>query len=685
MASYERYQSLVQEAWQYYCQGDQTRMARSLEQSLEYTPYLRSETISDWISKFQELSLKHPQTSVDVDYLTDVLDLEKIFDLTSYQDRDDPKIYSFMRSLLLNENNSYCLLPLQNSNRYHDVKIIYVFDIFSEACFQYEANFIPADKDNWRQQFETIKPILFLAESAWKGNSGAWTKMMTEYAKLTKNPLKEILNYCKLSGIKTVFWNKEDPPNFNVFIDVAQDFEYIFTTDCNCVKKYQNICGHQRVFSLPFAAQPRIHNPHNPTGKTINRVCFAGTWYSHKYEERRTLLRLLLEPALEQDVLDIFDRQFDFPDKRYRFPNNYQKSVIGNLNYAQMLLAYRLYNVFLNVNSVTSSPTMFSRRVFEVLACGTPVISTKSIGMEEMLGNFVKITDSKDSTARHIKNLLNNCEYKQKLGHLGYRYIHQHHTYRHRLNTIFSKVGIKLEIQEPKPLVSVVIVVRSIEALQVSIKNYANQLYQNKELLLILQGDWFCSSNADQTIKDLPNTKVFHVKPNFPLDECYSIGIDNATGCYCSPMKDNDLYGKNFISDLILSLFYTDADVIIKGVYFKYIEGINQLFMVREFKEHQYIKQTQDLLIFQSAAALINMKIFQTIHFRKHNFCFNIAPFLKRCNEHGKKIYSSDKYNYVLYENFNQKPFHFPKILSSDFLNNTSYVCDDLKLKKVMI
>ena len=48
---------------------------------------------------------------------------------------------------------------------------------------------------------------------------------------------------------------------------------------------------------------------------------------------------------------------------------------MGELPYDQMLAAYKMYKVFLNVNSVIDSPTMCARRVFELSACSTPVVS----------------------------------------------------------------------------------------------------------------------------------------------------------------------------------------------------------------------------------------------------------------------------------------------------------------------
>ena len=48
-------------------------------------------------------------------------------------------------------------------------------------------------------------------------------------------------------------------------------------------------------------------------------------------------------------------------------------------------MAYRAYKIFLNVNSVHESPTMFSRRVFELLSSYTNVLSTPSVGITEIL------------------------------------------------------------------------------------------------------------------------------------------------------------------------------------------------------------------------------------------------------------------------------------------------------------
>jgi glycosyltransferase involved in cell wall biosynthesis len=54
-----RYQTLVWVAWYLYCTGYLPEMKRYLEQSLNYTPYSRTKTISDWLKNFSIYAIEN--------------------------------------------------------------------------------------------------------------------------------------------------------------------------------------------------------------------------------------------------------------------------------------------------------------------------------------------------------------------------------------------------------------------------------------------------------------------------------------------------------------------------------------------------------------------------------------------------------------------------------------------------
>ena len=74
--------------------------------------------------------------------------------------------------------------------------------------------------------------------------------------------LKEVLEFCNEIDLKKVFWNKEDPVNYDRFISTAKQFDVIFTSDNRSIQRYVDDCGHENIYSMPFACQPVI----NPIG-----------------------------------------------------------------------------------------------------------------------------------------------------------------------------------------------------------------------------------------------------------------------------------------------------------------------------------------------------------------------------------------------------------------------------------
>ena len=320
------------------------------------------------------------------------------------------------------------------------------------------------------------------------------------------------MEYCRAKAIPTVFWNKEDPPHFDDFIGAAKEFDFVFTSDADCIPLYQESLGHDRVYVLPFAAQPRLHNPSQEEGWTNYPVCFAGSWLQHRYPERAEALQNLLDPALPLG-LHIFDRNLTRRDlgPYYRFPDRYREAMKGYLTYEEMLTAYRCYDVMLNVNTVSDSPTMFSRRVFESLACGTPVVSSESDGMSRMLGEHVRVSRGKEDTIDHLLELMEDDEARVREGHLAYRHVHENHTYRHRMDEVFRRVGLESLVAK-RPSVSVLMPTMRPENVVQCLNNFKKQTYPEKELILILNNAAFDLASIREQTEDIPNVQVLHVE-----------------------------------------------------------------------------------------------------------------------------------------------------------------------------
>lgn len=440
-----------------------------------------------------------------------------------------------------------------------------IMDVFTAACFSPECNLVTFRPDNWKAVLDANPIDLLLVESAWQGNGGSWQYKLASFKKPMGEEVVDVIDYCKARGIKTAFWNKEDPSHFDRFIHRARLFDHVFTTDADMIPKYREQIGHDRVSALPFAAQPRLHHPILETSRKHN-VCFAGAYYALEHDERRADIDLVLRPALPFG-LHIYDRQHGVvgPNaKAYQFPEIYHNCIQGRLEYDDMVKAYKWYKVFLNVNSVKNSPTMFSRRVFELLASGTPVISAHAKGIVEMLGtNLVHITGSEAETTAHLTKLLGDERYWAEIATRGIREILTRHTYRDRFNEVLTKLGLP---SSPRvmPQVTAVARVGNRDDAQHLARVLAGQSIRDFNVT-ILAGKAATQAAAAIFQKELPGISVnFLPDSKDPATQLLELNASN----YIWWVNPNDYYGHNFLHDAVLATTYSNPDVIGKHTYF---------------------------------------------------------------------------------------------------------------------
>lgn len=568
--------------------------------------------------------------------------------------------------------------PVENRRRKDPsrlrAKTIGIFDDFSFQCLKHELDITKASRKKWREQLDATQFDLLLVESAWHGNDGSWSYTLSKFDRHGKD-LIELVAACKAKGIPTVFWNKEDPSNFEVFKAAAKIFDFVFTTDSGCIEKYREVCGHDRIFDMPFAAQPTIHNPIRGANPVLPRVCFAGSWRGAKYPERVRAFESVLDAPLEMGVLDIYDRYAGHKDKSLWFPEKYQPAVKGSLSYLELVPKYREYAAFLNVNSVEDSPTMFSRRVFEILASGTPVISTHSVGIQQMLGNTVLFTDSPSQTRDLVSRLLVGGLEGDKARHLGYRDVHSRHTYGHRVDQMLMRAGVA-KAPRAMPLVSIICVSNRPEFLERAISNIRRQVYPNFEVIFVSNSEKYDLDLSAAKLSVLGRVKVLSRPSEQTLAECLNFALEHASGEFFAKMDDDDFYGAHYLSDSMLAFEYSGAHVVGKRTYYCYLEGPNLTairFAGGEFKRTSRI---------QGATIIAHRKSTEAIKFTAVRQGTD-SIFLRDCLQRDLSIFSADRFNFVHVRRATNAT-HTWQISEQEFLANCTEVVEGNRQEQVM-
>jgi hypothetical protein len=327
------------------------------------------------------------------------------------------------------------------------LRVATILDEMSAACFAPECELVPLRLEGWREQLEERPVDLLLVESAWAGNGGEWQYRIARYPRpdLAGLPaLRALVGACREGGVPTAFWNKEDPVHFERFAEAASLFDHVFTTDARCIERYEALPGERTVAALPFAAQPRIHNPVAAVPERSGQPCFAGAWYRDRHADRRRSLEGLLDAARPHGLV-IYDRRFGEEEDAFGFPDRFAPHVLGKLPYERILDVYKSHRVFLNANSVADSPTMCSRRVFELAACDTAILSTPGAALAALLGKgAVEEAAGEPSAAAALERLLGDEAERRRRTRAARRAVFAEHTYADRLATIAASAGLDM-------------------------------------------------------------------------------------------------------------------------------------------------------------------------------------------------------------------------------------------------
>lgn len=527
-----------------------------------------------------------------------------------------------------------------------DLRVGVILDDFSRLAFAPEWDQVALTPKTWPEELTAGLDLLFV-ESAWNGNRGAWQYHLTGTS-APRPALVELVEACRAAGVPTVFWNKEDPVHFEDFLDSARLFDRVYTTDVGRLPAYAEALGHDRVGVLEFAAQPAVHNPVRVHGRGPERdVAFAGMYFAHKYPERREQMDLLLGAALDaspkmEHGLEIFSR-FRGKDEKYQFPAPLDGRVVGSLDYGRMLTAYREYKVFLNVNSVVGSPSMCARRIFEITACGTPVVSTPSAAVGEYFPpDEVFVAGARDEAAHTIRALVRSPELRDRAVHKGQRRIWREHTYGARSQKVLHDVGLVPSPVVPRPTVTALVSTNRPHQLDHVLSVLGAQEDVDLQVALLTHG--FEVDDADLRARakaaGVGMVELLTAPSDVPLGACLNLLLEAADGDVVAKIDDDDLYGPQYLSDQLYALAYSGADVVGKQAHYMYLEGVDATILRFADREHRYTDRVMGPTIVAARETAAGVR------FRPLPRGEDTA-FLEDLTQAGGTVYSADRFNFV--------------------------------------
>ncbi len=189
-------------------------------------------------------------------------------------------------------------------------------------------------------------------------------------------------------------------------------------------------------------------------------------------------------------------------------------------------------------------------------------------------------------------------------------------------------------------------------------KNYKQQSWKDKELIIILNKD---SMNINRWIKKAKryrNVQIYQLHEKAALGDCLNFGIMKSNYDIIAKFDDDDYYGPDYIKSSMD--VFKNKDISIIGKSSLYIYFKNKQALIHVSGNENAVTDTV-----AGATLMFRKEVFHQVQFEKVNRAEDYF-FIEECKKKGFTVYSTDRYDFAVIRNDAEK--HTWKIADNELI-----------------
>lgn len=296
---------------------------------------------------------------------------------------------------------------------------------------------------------------LVLVESAWAGAGGSWRYRIAWHPhqrSLAQDDLGRLVAAADAAGVPTVFWLTAARHDAARFAGAARRFGLLFASDEGALERLATDRERRWVSAelLHPGVRVDLHHPADPPGG--RGPLFIGSLPLALPIARREAIEGLLRAALPHAPL-VADRQAGGDPSRFDRLGVVPGAPAIRPAVASIPGLYRQHPVVL-LPSMAATGATVPARLFEALASGAPVVTTRSDGAVAVAGDLAVATDDPAAIGSAISEAIAGGEVRDRV-RAAAGALARDHDIRRRLAAIAHAAGI--DVVEPAEAVDVLV------------------------------------------------------------------------------------------------------------------------------------------------------------------------------------------------------------------------------------
>ncbi|BAH43887.1 conserved hypothetical protein [Brevibacillus brevis NBRC 100599] len=205
------------------------------------------------------------------------------------------------------------------------------------------------------------------------------------------------------------------------------------------------------------------------------------------------------------------------------------------------------------------------------------------------------------------------------------------------------------------------------------IANYKTQLYQKKELIIVINKDSMSLAKYRQKVRGYKNISVYKVPERVSLGRCLNYAISKTKYPFIAKFDDDDYYSPHYLKQQMNDLHRTGADMVGKRAFMTYLQS-RKLLILRYPKQHNKFVRA-----LAGGTILFRKRVCNRVRFANISLGED-AKFIRACLARGYKIYASHPRNYIAVRRTNKKS-HTWKAGDSYLMSGSRVLARSIRLR----
>lgn len=528
-----------------------------------------------------------------------------------------------------------------------------------ELCLEldFDARVVALDESNWSAKLVSGALQFLLVETVWHAGARGWRYALVSDGDTTA--FRRVLERCRDVSLPVVVWFRETPDNLDSFAWLAGQADLVLAADPQVATRLKQAFPQASVEFIAPAIQPALHNPLRNYGlmdaadALDDKIVFDGWW-----DICRGIPELAELRSLAGRGLLVAESRWEFSQARLDDCPGFMPYAIGCQDPEERLVLSRLQGAEVFSSAPLAGGWRVSAGMVQAAACGSPVAYLD--GSEPPLPELRIAGQAGAGSLASLVALMEDRLARARWAHEAWRGLMSAHTVAHRLQFIADRLSLGCRFLAAPERIACLLVTMRPDLVGGCIERFRRDAYPDKELVVVLHGDGADVGRCRAMVREGEPISVFSAGMSRSLGACLNFAVSQTDAPYWTKMDDDDIYGVNYLSDIMLYQRVGGFQVFGKPPMFNYLEAGDDLLWDPEWARHANLVHEAG----KASAALVaggtlggRREVLDAVPFSEVRRGGSDSEFIRRCYQAGLDVMAMDGFNFVRFRS-SQEGFH---------------------------